>query len=66
MALEINASSGLPGDRFIQLAKKMGARFSLGSNNFNDVPIDMSRCLEAIKKHGLTKQDMYVPSPRPR
>jgi hypothetical protein len=39
----------------------MGAKFTFGSNNFNDVPIDMSRCFEAIKKHGLTKNDMYVP-----
>jgi hypothetical protein len=61
VALEINGSSGLPSDRFIALAKEMGAKFSFGSNNFNDVPIDMSRCFEAIKKHGLTKKDMYVP-----
>ncbi len=66
VALEINGSSGLPCDRFIELAKQMGASFSLGSNNFNDVPIDMGRCLEAIKRHGLTKKDMYVPSPQPR
>jgi hypothetical protein len=61
VALEINASSGLPNDQFIALAKQMGAKFSFGSNNFNDVPINMSRCFEAIEKHGLTKKDMYVP-----
>jgi hypothetical protein len=61
VALEINGSSGLPSDRFIALAKQMGAKFSFGSNNFNDKPINMTRCFEAITKHGLTKNDMYVP-----
>jgi len=64
VALEINASSGLPHDRFIRMAKKMGAKFTFGSNNFDDKPTDMSRCLEAIDRYGLTKDDMYVPAPR--
>ena len=46
------------------LAKKMGAKFSFGSNNFNDQPIDMSRCFEAIERFGLTKDDVHVPAPR--
>ncbi len=62
VALEINARSGLPHDRFIRLAKKMGAKFTFGTNNFDDKPIDMSRCLEAIGRYGLTKDDMYVPA----
>ncbi|TWT72326.1 DUF1080 domain-containing protein [Crateriforma conspicua] len=60
VALEINASSGLPSDRFIRLAKSMGAKFSFGTNNFDDQPIDMGRFVEAIEKFGLTKNDMYV------
>jgi len=64
VALEINAKSGLPHDRFIRMAKKMGAKFTFGSNNFDDKPIDMTRCLEAIERCGLTKDDMYVPAPR--
>ncbi len=63
VALEINAS-GLPHDRFISLAKRMGAQFSFGSNNFNDRHIDMGRCFEAIDRYGLTKDDMYVPAPK--
>jgi len=63
VALEINAKSGLPHDRFIRLAKKMGAKFTFGSNNFDDKPIDMTRCLKAIDRFGLTKDDMYVPAP---
>jgi hypothetical protein len=65
VALEINARSGYPRERFIRLAKKMGATFSFGTNNFNDKPIDMSRCLESVKRYGLTKDDMYVPAPKP-
>lgn len=62
VALEINARSGLPHDRFIRMAKEMGAKFSFGSNNFDDQPIDMSRYFEAIDRYGLTKEDMYVPA----
>ncbi len=64
VALEINARSGLPHDRFIRMAKEMGAKFSFGSNNFDDRPIDMSRCFEAIGRYGLTKADMVVPAPK--
>ena len=64
VALEINASSGLPHDRFIRMAKRMGAKFTFGSNNFDARPIDMSRCIEAIARYGLTKDNMYVPAPK--
>jgi hypothetical protein len=64
VALEINAGSGYPSERFIRMAKKMGAKFTFGSNNFDDKPHDMTRCLEAIEKYGLTKADMYVPTPK--
>ena len=64
VALEINARSGLPHDRFIRMAKEMGAKFSFGSNNFDDRPIDMTRCFEAIVRYGLTKADMVVPAPK--
>ncbi len=65
VALEINGSSQWPHDRFIRMAKQMGAKFSLGSNNFDDKPIDMSRCLEAITRFDLTNQDLFVPGERP-
>jgi hypothetical protein len=64
VALEINAKSGLPHDRFLRMAKEMGAKFSFGSNNMDDRPIDMSRCFEAIEQYGLSEQDMYVPRSR--
>ncbi len=62
VALEINARSGLPHDRFIRMAKQMGAKFSFGSNNFDDKPIDMSRYFKAIDQYKLTKDNMYVPT----
>ena len=65
VALEINASSGLPSERFVRLAKQLGAKFTCGSNNFDDRPIDMSRCFEAVDRYGLTKDDMYVPGGTP-
>jgi len=61
VALEINARSGLPHDRFIRMAKRMGAKFTFGTNNHDDRPIDMSRYVEAIDRYGLTKDDLYVP-----
>lgn len=64
VALEINARSGLPHDRFIRMAKEMGATFSFGTNNFDDKPIDMTRCFEAIDRYGLQKKDVYVPGPK--
>ena len=64
VALEINASSGYPRERFLRLAKEMGAKFSFGTNNFDDKPIDMSRCLEAIRKFDLGKDDLFVPAER--
>ena len=64
VALEINARSGLPHDRFIRMAKRMGAKFAFGSNNFDDRPIDMTRCFEAIDRYGLSRDDLYVPAPK--
>ena len=63
VALEINARSGLPHDRFIRMAKEMGAKFTFGTNNFDDKPITMTRCFDAIDRYGLKKKDMYVPVP---
>jgi hypothetical protein len=63
VALEINAVSGLPSDRFIRLAKQRGAKFTFGTNNLDDRRIDMSRYFEAIQRHPLTASDMYIPAP---
>ena len=61
VALEINARSGLPHERFIRLAKKLGAKFTFGTNNFTDRPISLKRCVEAVRRYGLTPADMFLP-----
>jgi hypothetical protein len=65
VALEINAQTGLPHDRFLRMAKQMGAKFTFGSNNMDDRPIDMTRCFEAAARCGLTPENILVPKPRP-
>jgi hypothetical protein len=65
VALEINAKSGLPPDRFIRMAKEMGAKLTFGSNNFTDKPTDMKRCHEVIARHGLTAEHLFLPARRP-
>ena len=64
VALEINARSGYPHDRFIRIAKEMGAKFTFGTNNFDDQPIRMDRCLRVVTQHGFTKDDIFLPVPR--
>ena len=64
IALEIAENVRVPSLRFIRMAKRMGAKFTFGTNNFDDRPIDMTRCFEAIDRYGLTKDDMYVPTPK--
>jgi hypothetical protein len=64
VALEINAGSGYPRARFIRLARQMGAKFSFGTNNFDDKPLDMARCLAAIAHFGLGPADLYTPRRR--
>ena len=64
VALEINASSQWPHERFIRMARQMGATFSFGSNNFDNKPIDMTRCLEAVTKYQLGKENLFVPEPK--
>jgi hypothetical protein len=61
VALEVPARSQFPGDRFITMAKGLGAQFSFGSNNFDDIPIDMSRCMDAIRRFGLTEEHLFLP-----
>lgn len=62
VALEISASFRLPNLRFLQIAKSVGVKFSLGSNGrypkmgLLDYSIDMARQL------GLTRADMFIPS----
>ena len=58
IALEIQAESAFPKPAFIRLAKQMGAKFSFGTNNFNDKVKDLSTWFNAIEQHDLRGSDM--------
>ena len=61
VALEIQAGSDFPKPAFLKLAKTMGAKFSLGSNNFDDKTKDLSRWFQAITLLDLKPADLWVP-----
>ena len=59
VALEIQAESAFPRLAFLRLAKAMGARFSFGTNNFDDKPKNLSRWWEAIETLDLQPADLW-------
>ncbi len=61
VALEIQAGSAYPKPRFLKLAKHMGAKFTFGSNNFDDKVKDLSRWFEAISLLDLRPGDLALP-----
>ena len=58
IALEIQAGSDFPKPAFLKLAKSMGAKFSFGSNNFDDKAKDLSRWFAAIELLDLKPADL--------
>jgi len=64
VALEINASSGYPPEKFLRLAKEMGAKFTLGTNNFDDRPISLAPCFEKIDLLQLHGRDFLLLRPK--
>jgi len=61
IALEIQAGSDFPKPAFLKLAKSMGAKFSLGTNNFDDKTKDLARWFEAIELLDLKPADLWSP-----
>ncbi|MDO4571554.1 MAG: hypothetical protein Q4D38_14310 [Planctomycetia bacterium] len=57
IALEIQAGSKFPSAKFIKMAKEMGAKFSVGTNNFNDVELPIDRWGRMIEECGLSESD---------
>lgn len=65
IALEIQATSPFPTLRFFELAKNMGAKLSLGTNNHDDKPIGTDRWFEVIEQLNLGKDDLLNFPDRP-
>jgi len=63
VAIEINARYRIPSVKFINLAKKAGAKFAFGTNNSGRELGHLEYSLEVAEKCGLTKDDMFVPKP---
>ena len=61
VALEIQAGSAYPKERFLKLAKEMGAKFSFGSNNFDDKTKSLTRWFESIEAIDLHASDLPPP-----
>ena len=59
VALEVQAGSAYPKPAFLKLAKSMGAKFSFGTNNFDDKAKDLSRWFEAIELLDLKPADLW-------
>lgn len=60
VALEIQATSQFPSDDFVKLAKRMGAKFSVGTNNFSDAELPIDRWYRVVDACGLTERDFLV------
>ncbi len=63
VAIEINSRFQLPSPTFIKLGKKMGAKFSLGTNNGDRDLGRLEHSLQMIRECGLTANDMFLPKP---
>lgn len=61
VALEVQAGSDFPKPAFLTLAKSMGAKFSFGSNNFDDKTKDLTRWFQAIALLDLQPADLASP-----
>lgn len=61
IAIEIQAESPFPRPKFLRLAKQMGAKFSFGTNNFDDRPKDLTHWLDVITWLDLHGEDIWKP-----
>ncbi|HVN58679.1 MAG TPA: hypothetical protein VMT63_10300 [Bacteroidales bacterium] len=62
IAIEINNRFKIPSEKFIMLAKKSGARFTIGTNNVDSSFGRAEYALEMIKKCGLSEKDFWKPA----
>lgn len=64
IAIELNDRYRLPGQRFVQMAKDAGCKFTFGTNNTG--ADDLRRCeygIEMVRACKLGWQDFFVPAP---
>ena len=67
VAIEISESYRLPNADLVKQAKAAGAKFTFGTNSRNPQTAGrLNYCKTIIKKCGLTKKDMYLPTRAPR
>ena len=64
VAFEIQAGSAFPKDKFIELAKSKGAKFTIGRNNMDDKQPNFEPVIEKLNKHGLGIDEMLVIVPK--
>ncbi len=63
VAIEINNRYRLPSPAFIRMAKKAGAKFTIGTNNAGRELGRIEYALEMARECKLTWQDMWMPKP---
>ncbi|MCC5930446.1 MAG: DUF1080 domain-containing protein [Cyclobacteriaceae bacterium] len=66
VAIEINTRYRIPSEKFILLAKEMGAKFAFGTNNLDPNIGRLEYCFEMAEKCGLEPGDMFMPEVRNR
>jgi hypothetical protein len=67
VAIEINCRYRIPSQKFIQLAKDKGAKFTIGTNNGGKEDVGkLEYAVEIIKACGLTKENMWIPTSKNR
>ena len=63
VAIEISESYRLPGEDLVKQAKAAGAKFTFGTNSRHPKTAGrLNYCKTIVKKCGLTKKDMYLPT----
>ena len=66
VAFEIQLGSAFPNDKFLELAKSKGAKFTIGRNNFDDKAVDLTPCFEKMRTHKLGDKEMLLITPKNR
>jgi histidinol phosphatase-like PHP family hydrolase len=64
IAIEINNRYKIPSKKFIEMAKKAGAKFTVGTNNNNTNFSGAEYAIKMILECGLTEKDFYLPKTR--